>query len=129
MGDAPFEEVGKAFVQHYYQTFDTNRAGLASLYQNESMFSWEGEKIQGVTNIMNKLQNLPFQQVAHQITSLDCHPTAGSGVLVFVCGNIKVEGEAPDRPPLKYSQTFVLAPLPAGGGFWVLNDIFRLNYG
>lgn len=26
------EEVAKAFVQHYYTTFDTNRAGLASLY-------------------------------------------------------------------------------------------------
>lgn len=26
------EEVAKAFVQHYYTTFDTNRAGLANLY-------------------------------------------------------------------------------------------------
>lgn len=26
------EDVAKAFVQHYYTTFDTNRAGLASLY-------------------------------------------------------------------------------------------------
>ena len=60
---------------------------------------------------------------------MDSHPTAGDGVLVHVCGNLKVEGEAEDRPPLKYSQTFVLMPLPGGGGFWVLNDIFRLNYG
>lgn len=37
--EAPFEQVGKAFVQHYYQTFDTNRAGLSSLYQSESMYS------------------------------------------------------------------------------------------
>jgi hypothetical protein len=26
------EDVAKAFVQHYYTTFDTNRPGLASLY-------------------------------------------------------------------------------------------------
>ena len=37
--EAPFEQVGKAFVQHYYQTFDANRAGLASLYQSDSMYS------------------------------------------------------------------------------------------
>jgi hypothetical protein len=37
MAEAPFEQVGKAFVQHYYQTFDTNRAGLGNLYQAESM--------------------------------------------------------------------------------------------
>ena len=28
-----FEEVGNAFVQHYYQIFDSNRAGLQNLYQ------------------------------------------------------------------------------------------------
>ena len=32
-----FEQVGKAFIAHYYQAFDTNRASLADLYQNESM--------------------------------------------------------------------------------------------
>ena len=32
-----YEQVGKAFIQHYYQAFDTNRAALADLYQNESM--------------------------------------------------------------------------------------------
>ena len=34
-----------------------------------------------------------------------------------------------DKPPLKYSQTFVLMPLNGGAGWWVYNDIFRLNYG
>lgn len=32
-----FEQVGKAFIQHYYQAFDTNRANLGDLYQAESM--------------------------------------------------------------------------------------------
>ena len=32
-----YEQVGKAFIQHYYQAFDTNRAALADLYQGESM--------------------------------------------------------------------------------------------
>ncbi|KAJ1494733.1 putative nuclear transport factor 2, partial [Baffinella frigidus] len=105
------EQVGKAFVQHYYQTFDTNRAGLSSLYQSESMFSWEGEKIQGAQAIVEKLQGLPFTQVAHHVTSLDCHPTSGNGVLVLVCGHLKIEADAA-APPLKYSQTFVLMPLP-----------------
>ena len=29
-------------------------------------------------------QALPFQQVQHNVTSLDCHPTTGSGVLVLL---------------------------------------------
>ena len=48
--------------------------------------------------------------------------------ILCVCA-VQVEGESADRPPLKFSQTFVLMPLPGGGGYWVLNDIFRLNYG
>ncbi len=35
------EEVAKAFVGHYYNTFDTNRAGLASLYQPVSVMTWD----------------------------------------------------------------------------------------
>jgi hypothetical protein len=31
------EDVAKAFVQHYYTTFDTNRAALANLYVRLSL--------------------------------------------------------------------------------------------
>ena len=41
--NAQFEQVGTAFVQHYYQTFDSglaakNFGGLAALYQADSMY-------------------------------------------------------------------------------------------
>merc|ERR1712224_990939 len=47
MGD--FEAVGKAFVEHYYKTFDApgGRSQLASLYQDQSMLTWEGQKNDG----------------------------------------------------------------------------------
>eukprot|EP00961_Rhodomonas_salina_P185381 2502825-Rhodomonas_salina.1 len=38
---ANFEEVGKAFVAHYYNIFDTNRANLQGLYQDVSMLTFE----------------------------------------------------------------------------------------
>lgn len=60
------EDIAKAFVQHYYQTFDTNRAAISGLYvrpwgggeasipplipapqKDVSMLSWEGEKYVG----------------------------------------------------------------------------------
>ena len=40
----------QAFVSHYYQTFDTNRAQLVGLYQNESMLTWEGQQIRGASD-------------------------------------------------------------------------------
>ena len=85
-----FEEVGSAFVLHYYNIFDTNRAGLQNLYQDVSMMTFEGEKIQGSQAIAQKLTSLPFQSVKHEVITVDSQPMASGGVLVFVCGNLKV---------------------------------------
>ncbi|KAK3443353.1 hypothetical protein EUGRSUZ_B03507 [Eucalyptus grandis] len=106
------DAVAKAFVEHYYSTFDANRGGLANLYQEGSMLTFEGQKIQGSQSIVSKLTSLPFQQCQHSITTVDCQP---SGPL------------AGEQHALKFSQLFHLMPTPQGS-FYVLNDIFRLNY-
>nr|GEU56871.1 nuclear transport factor 2B [Tanacetum cinerariifolium] len=119
------DAVSKAFVDHYYTTFDTNRAGLANLYQESSMLTFEGQNIQGAANIVAKLTSLPFQQCKHTITTVDCQPSGSSGgVLVFVSGNLQLAGE---QHALKFSQMFHLWPTPQSS-FYVLNDVFRLNY-
>ncbi|KAL4653083.1 nuclear transport factor 2B-like [Castanea sativa] len=119
------DEVSKAFVEHYYSTFDSNRSALANLYQDGSMLTFEGQKIQGSPNIVSKLTSLPFQQCKHHITTVDCQPSGPSGgMLVFVSGNLQISGE---QHALKFSQMFHLIPTPQGS-FYVLNDIFRLNY-
>ncbi|KAG5378861.1 hypothetical protein IGI04_026704, partial [Brassica rapa subsp. trilocularis] len=96
------DAVAKAFVEHYYTTFDSNRAGLVSLYQEGSMLSFEGQKIQGSQNIVAKLTSLPFQQCKHNITTVDCQPSGpANGMLVFVSGNLQLAGE---QHALKFSQ-------------------------
>lgn len=120
------EEIAKAFANHYYNIFDTDRKNLASLYQDHSMLTFENDKIQGKNNIVNKLLNLPMQQIKHAITTIDAQPTAGGGILVFVCGNLAIDNS---NQPLKFSQVFSLMPIQGQqGGFFVLNDLFRLNY-
>ncbi|KAJ8544997.1 hypothetical protein K7X08_017580 [Anisodus acutangulus] len=119
------DNVARAFVDHYYSTFDANRAGLANLYQESSMLNFEGQKYQGTQSICGKLTSLPFQQCNHQINTVDCQPSGpAGGMLVFVSGNLALPGE---QHPLKFSQMFHLIPTPQGS-FYVQNDIFRLNY-
>ena len=56
MGDKPqFQQVGEAFVSHYYQNFDSNRGGLGPLYRDNSMLTFEGEQVMGAQNIVQKL--------------------------------------------------------------------------
>ncbi|CAL9095871.1 unnamed protein product [Musa acuminata var. zebrina] len=117
--------VAKAFVDHYYQTFDSNRAALGRLYQDGSMLTFEGAKIQGAAAIAAELTSLPLQQCAHAISTIDCQPSGpAGGILVFVSGSLQLGGE---QHSLKFSQMFHLMPTPQGS-FYVLNDIFRLNY-
>ncbi|CAH2049331.1 unnamed protein product [Thlaspi arvense] len=94
--------LAKAFVEHYYTTFDTNRPGLANLYQDGSMLTFEGQQFQGAQNIAAKLASLPFQQCQHSITTVDCQPSGpAGGMLVFVSGNLQLAGE---QHALKFSQ-------------------------
>lgn len=119
------DAVAKAFVGHYYNLFDSNRANLAGLYQEGSMLTFEGEKFQGVQGIVGKLSSLPFQQCKHNISTVDCQPSGPAGaMLVFVSGSLQLPGE---QHQLKFSQMFHLMPTQAGS-YYVFNDIFRLNY-
>lgn len=120
------DQVGQAFVNHYYSLFDTNRSALQPLYKPQSMLSFEGEKFQGDANIIGKLNSLAFSRVQHLVKSLDCHPSGADTVIVVVCGDLCVDN---NPNPLKFSQTFHLIPDKQTNGYWVHNDIFRLNYG
>eukprot|EP01124_Arcella_intermedia_P017948 TRINITY_DN24929_c0_g1_i1.p1 TRINITY_DN24929_c0_g1~~TRINITY_DN24929_c0_g1_i1.p1 ORF type:complete len:125 (+),score=12.53 TRINITY_DN24929_c0_g1_i1:78-452(+) len=120
------DQIANAFVQHYYGVFDSNRANLASLYRPESMMTFEGDKKQGTTAIMEKINSLPFGKVQHKIDTFDVQPSAGNGVLMFVTGQLITEGEV---HPQRFSQVFNLQPIPGTNGFFVLNDLFRLIYG
>ncbi|MBA0701557.1 hypothetical protein Goari_022600 [Gossypium aridum] len=100
------DAVAKAFVEHYYTTFDANRAGLANLYQDGSMLTFEGQKIQGSQSIVAKLTSLPFQQCQHSITTVDCQPSGAGGMLVFVSGTLQLAGE---QHALKFSQVIIFS--------------------
>lgn len=103
-----FEAVAKAFVDHYYHLFDTNRTALSSLYNQTSMLSFEGQKLQGAGEIGQKLAQLPFDQCRHAISTIDCQPSLFTGgILVFVSGNLQLQGE---EHHLKFSQVIKLPP-------------------
>nr|VWO99288.1 Uncharacterized protein [Ganoderma boninense] len=123
---ADINAIAKQFTDFYYSTFDTNRAGLASLYRDFSMLTWEGTQLVGTNSISEKLVGLPFEKVQHKISTLDAQPSNPNvaSLIVSVTGLLIVD----DSPnPLQYSQIFQL--IPDGGSYYVYNDIFRLNYG
>mmetsp|Transcript_12660 Transcript_12660/g.38688 ORF Transcript_12660/g.38688 Transcript_12660/m.38688 type:complete len:127 (-) Transcript_12660:871-1251(-) len=122
--NAQFAEISKAFVQHYYQMFDTNRQALQGLYQDGSMLSFESEQFMGIQAIMTKLTTLKFNTVQHQVSTLDSQPTPSGGIICFVTGKLIVDGDA---NPLMFGQTFQLMPTPQGS-WYIHNDLFRLNY-
>ncbi|KAJ4763855.1 Nuclear transport factor 2 [Rhynchospora pubera] len=96
------EVVARAFVEHYYNLFDSNRASLSSLYQLSSILSFEGQSIIGADQIQQKLSGLPFGQCQHFISTIDSQPSVVAGsIIVFVTGSLKILHE---EHPLKFSQ-------------------------
>ena len=91
--DAFAPSPSQAFVEHYYKTFDApgGRAQLGALYQDSSMLTWEGQKMQGTQNIVQKLSSLPFQSCTHHVSTMDCQPSGQSGgIIVSVTGQLLV---------------------------------------
>lgn len=97
---------------------------MSELQREGSMLTFESSASLGANAIVEKLSNLPFQQVKHQVSTLDAQPSVNGGVLVLVTGQLLVDEE---QRPMNYTQTFQL--LPEGGSFYVFNDIFKLVYG
>jgi hypothetical protein len=52
------EEVGKAFIAHYYATRDTNPSLLTSLYNAQSVLTFEGVRSEGPAAIVEKFTKL-----------------------------------------------------------------------
>ncbi|PSR97401.1 nuclear transport factor 2 [Coniella lustricola] len=124
---ANFQDVANQFVPYYYNTFDTNRAGLAQLYRDGSMLTYESTSVIGVAAIVEKLNSLPFQSVKHETSTIDPMPGVdNSGVLIQVTGAIIVDGDA--EKPFKFAQTFHLVQEPGTGSFYVSHDIFKLIF-
>ncbi|KAK3203423.1 hypothetical protein GRF29_112g1224675, partial [Pseudopithomyces chartarum] len=118
-----FQSIANQFVDFYYKTFDENRPALKALYRPHSMLTFEESPVQGADGIVEKLVNLPFQQVIHQVATKDAQPSAEDGIMVMVTGALQVDGQ--DKP-MSYTQTFQLKS--DNGNWFVLNDIFRLVY-
>ncbi|TID25026.1 nuclear transport factor 2 [Venturia nashicola] len=121
---ADFAAIAQQFVEFYYNTFDQDRQKLAALYRDHSMLTFETTAIQGTAGIVEKLANLPFQKVAHRVSTLDAQPSnEAGGIMVLVTGALLVDEE---QKPMSYTQVFQL--LPEAGSYYVFNDVFRLVY-
>ncbi|KAE9968803.1 Nuclear transport factor 2 [Venturia inaequalis] len=121
---ADFAAIAQQFVEFYYNTFDQDRQKLAALYRDHSMLTFETTAIQGTAGIVEKLGNLPFQKVAHRVSTLDAQPSnEAGGIMVLVTGALLVDEE---QKPMSYTQVFQL--LPEAGSYYVFNDVFRLVY-
>ncbi|KAG9397221.1 Nuclear transport factor 2 (NTF2) domain [Carpediemonas membranifera] len=119
-------QIGTAFVKFYYQTFDTDRANLASLYQANSMLTFSGAQAMGSAAIMEKLTSLSFRKVQHDVEGLNINiqPTVNDSILVFVSGQLIADDDSDH--PMMFSQVFTLCP--SNGQWFILNDIFNLSF-
>ncbi len=104
MSAVDIHAVARDFVAFYYQTFTSNRNGLAGVYQAQSMLTFEGQPLLGPQAICEKLTSLPPFKGEPQIDTMDVqtsNPVAGS-ILICITGRLVVSTPFPPqrRAPL-----------------------------
>ncbi|KAG0163811.1 Nuclear transport factor 2 [Apophysomyces sp. BC1015] len=118
---AEISTIAQQFTYFYNSTFDKNRKCLASLYRDQSMLTFEGQKVSGVRNIVEKLVSLPFAKCTHKVETIDTQPSKTyRSIIICVNGLFLIDGEQHAKV---FYQSFLL--IPCGDSFYVFNDIFQ----
>ena len=121
-----FKSVGNQFITHFYDKLQNDRAGLAQLYTEDSMLTYEGEEMKGLQAIGEKIQGLPNLSYDPNGAVVDIQPSINDGIFVFINGSLIIDGNA--SQPLKFTQTFLLQT-GGGAGYYIHNEVFRLSLG
>ena len=117
--------VAKGFIEFYYSTFDSNRANLIPVYRPTSCYTYEDSRVQGISDIVEKLQEMP--DVIHDPSSItaDVQQVNGNALLlVFVTGRLMIRDES---NALNFTEMFQL--VQEGQQYFVGNHFFRFKYG
>eukprot|EP01001_Neometanema_parovale_P013082 NODE_9440_length_642_cov_73.917148_g9174_i0.p1 GENE.NODE_9440_length_642_cov_73.917148_g9174_i0~~NODE_9440_length_642_cov_73.917148_g9174_i0.p1 ORF type:complete len:173 (+),score=52.11 NODE_9440_length_642_cov_73.917148_g9174_i0:61-519(+) len=115
------EKVGPYIQEQYYKMFDSNRAAVLELYDEQTPIIWNGYKMVGKAGIQGALQQLP--DTTHQVQIIDCQPLPAPDeqvlVLVTVNGIVTYGYELPNR----FNQVFILRT--EGKQMKIVYDCFR----
>jgi len=114
----------EAFSKLYYKKLDQERHTIDKMYHEEANMAWNGNPVDGVTNIQKfLLEKLPKSST--YVQSLDAQPVHDSAVagqttvLVTVAGTVKYG----TSQPVNFQQNFLLT---AKESKWkVVTDTFR----
>ncbi|KAJ1327331.1 hypothetical protein BSLG_010673 [Batrachochytrium salamandrivorans] len=104
--------------------FDRQRHMLGQLYSDSSVLVWNGNPVQGATNIAQTYLSFPITD--HEVLSYDCQPMIShesSDIIISISGNVRFGDE--QRTKL-FHQTFVLRPkAESKGNYFVVSDTLR----
>lgn len=122
-------KTAEEFVNIFYDKIDNKRHTIGKIYLETATLAWNGNKVEGSTEIQKFfLERLP-SDTFHQIHSLDAQPIEDifvggqTTVLVQVGGTVSYSQS--DRRSKPFQQNFLLT---AQGDHWkVATDTFRLQ--
>lgn len=101
------------YLEHYYQTFDTDRRALAELYAPDATFSCSSRKLhaQGRDRILDALQALGPSILCsgHSVEFDVTYLGPGVGVSLIVLGTMRGTGVS-ETGEVKYAMSFMLRP-------------------
>ncbi|KAE8786700.1 putative G3BP-like protein [Hordeum vulgare] len=113
------------FVEQYYHILHETPDQAHKFYQDASRIGRTGsdgvmEYVTTLPEISKKIMAMDFSKYLTEIETADSVLSHNGGVLIVVTGSLTMVDDCQ-----RFTQSFFLAPQD-GGGYFVLNDIFRL---
>jgi len=59
------KQIGQQFVQAYYNTMQTNKAGLINFYGQQSQMNYNASECNGFKEIQDQIESFGFQKIAY----------------------------------------------------------------
>eukprot|EP01055_Gregarina_sp_Pseudo9_P003963 Gregarina_sp_Pseudo_9__3962@NODE_4105_length_485_cov_303_000000_g3776_i0_p1_GENE_NODE_4105_length_485_cov_303_000000_g3776_i0NODE_4105_length_485_cov_303_000000_g3776_i0_p1_ORF_typecomplete_len142_score20_66NTF2/PF02136_20/3_7e22Mtr2/PF10429_9/0_016DUF4518/PF15008_6/0_01_NODE_4105_length_485_cov_303_000000_g3776_i060434 len=111
------------FLENYYAALSSNRACLATFYNDNSTLNWEQRVYKGTSEIGECFGKMSAGGLQFPNIEKEVQITPGNGVLILVTGHVTIDGGS----PIGFSQVFLLMPTQEGG-WYINNEVFKFAF-
>lgn len=117
------QQIGKSFLENYYQAFEVKNKKITEAYTEEAEAYIEGQLLHGKSSIVDGFFDRIEKNVKRSVHFSDVLSANATDIIVLATGNIAFDND----PQMAYSECFYLKQNKTDGVYRISRQIFRLG--
>lgn len=117
-----YQEIAQEFCKYYYTIYDTNFAGLNSLYYLESQFTFQNQEFRGFNNLLKAIISSGIGKFSHSNLNVNVQPIGNKNFEILVNGSISLNDSIFDS---RFIENMILQR-DDNNRIYVISTIFKI---